>query len=89
MMSQLVTNVFYPSQLGVNCQVQNGLGVPSPVMHAPNDRIMQQGRLLQDTHRSENEAAESAYRRNFLEDSTMQGLLKLGGRLWNLPTIIL
>ena len=75
MMSQLVTNRYYPSQLNLNYQSPNDI-VMSPLdLYAYIDRE-QQGGLLQDIHRSINGATESVYQ-NFLNESAIQSLLHL------------
>jgi hypothetical protein len=72
-----------------NCQIQNGLGVPSWVMHAPTV-IMQQEGLLLYMHRTANEVTEPAYQsfvqdRASLQDSAIQGLLQLD-RFWRISS---
>jgi hypothetical protein len=68
-------NRFHPSRLNLNYQTQNIPGVPPRDIYAPTGRLLQGG-LLQDIHRSVNEATETVYQSSSQESAT-QGLLQL------------
>lgn len=72
---QALINRFYRSQISLNYQIQNVLGVHAPTVRA------QQG-LLPDMHHTANEATESAYHilvgdSSTLQDNAIEGLLQL------------